>query len=259
MIDVLAAEWLKLRTARSTLVTLAVIVLAMAGICALAWYGAHTWDGLAESDRAHFSMAPLESLLLLVVEISVAVSAASTITGEYAGGMIRDTLIAVPRRGRVLAAKALVVGGVALVVGPTCVFAGSYASRAVVADRPIRAFADAGTHTTALLLAQSLAVVVAALVGFGLGAALRSTTGTVTCLAGLLYVIPMVLQSLPAPWDRRVNSLTLDSLPGQLAGTGNPNSVYGSALPPAGAAVVSCLYVAVPLTVATIRMRREDA
>ncbi|WP_331766218.1 ABC transporter permease [Embleya sp. NBC_00896] len=259
MTDVLAAEWLKLRTVRSTFVVLAVVGIAMAGTCALAAYGAHTWDGLTASDREHFSLSPLESLFLVVAEMSMAVLGALTIGSEYAGGMIRDTLVAEPRRGRVLFAKAAVVGAVALAVGPACVFATSYLSRAIVGDRPIRAFTDASTHTTGLLLAQSLAVVVAALVGYGLGAALRSTTGAIVSLAGLLHVVPMVVQSLPAPWDRRVNSFTLDSLPGQLAGTGNAYSIYGSALPPAAAAGVMCAYVAAPLALATLRIHRRDA
>ena len=41
------------------------------------------------------------------------------ITGEYRRGMIRTTLAASPRRGRVLAAKAIVIGSVTFVAGLT--------------------------------------------------------------------------------------------------------------------------------------------
>ncbi|MFJ8744796.1 ABC transporter permease [Embleya sp. NPDC127516] len=258
MTDVLAAEWLKLRTVRSTYIVLAALAVAMAGTCALAAYGAHTWDGLSATDRAHFSMSPLEPLFLTVAEMSMAVLGALTITSEYAGGMIRDTLVAVPRRGRVVWAKAAVVGTFALALGSVCVFATSYLTRAVVGDRPIPAYTDAGAPTTGLLITQSLAITVAALVGYGLGAVLRSTAGTISAVAGLLYVVPMVAHNLPAPWDARAGSFALDSLPGQLAGTGNPYSIYGTTLPPIAAAAVMGAYAVVPPTVAAIRIRRRD-
>src|SRR6185503_7194936 len=38
-------------------------------------------------------------------------------TSEYRRGMIRTTFLASPQRGRVLAAKAVVIGGVAYVIG----------------------------------------------------------------------------------------------------------------------------------------------
>jgi ABC-type transport system involved in multi-copper enzyme maturation permease subunit len=49
--------------------------------------------------------------------IAVAVVATMFMTAEYRRGLIRTTLIASPRRGRMLAAKALVVGAVAFVAG----------------------------------------------------------------------------------------------------------------------------------------------
>jgi ABC-type transport system involved in multi-copper enzyme maturation permease subunit len=49
--------------------------------------------------------------------IAVAVVATMFMTAEYRRGLIRTTLAASPRRGRVLAAKALVVGAVAFVAG----------------------------------------------------------------------------------------------------------------------------------------------
>ena len=49
--------------------------------------------------------------------IAVVVVAAMFFTAEYRRGMIRVTLAASPRRGRVLAAKAVVIGAVAFVAG----------------------------------------------------------------------------------------------------------------------------------------------
>jgi ABC-type transport system involved in multi-copper enzyme maturation permease subunit len=49
--------------------------------------------------------------------IAIAVVATMFMTGEYRRGLIRTTLAASPRRGRVLAAKALVIGAVAFAAG----------------------------------------------------------------------------------------------------------------------------------------------
>jgi len=49
--------------------------------------------------------------------IAVAVVATLFMTGEYRRGLILTTLTASPRRGRVLAAKAIVIGSVAFVAG----------------------------------------------------------------------------------------------------------------------------------------------
>ena len=49
--------------------------------------------------------------------IAVAVVAAMFVTAEYRRGLIRVTLAASPRRGRVLAAKAIVIGAVAFAAG----------------------------------------------------------------------------------------------------------------------------------------------
>ena len=49
--------------------------------------------------------------------IALIVLAAMFVTGEYRRGLIRTTLTASPRRGRVLIAKAVVIAAVAFVVG----------------------------------------------------------------------------------------------------------------------------------------------
>ncbi len=49
--------------------------------------------------------------------IAVVVVAAMFITAEYRRGLIRTTLAASPRRGRVLAAKAIVIGAVTFAAG----------------------------------------------------------------------------------------------------------------------------------------------
>ncbi|MGW1976953.1 ABC transporter permease [Streptomyces sp. NPDC001889] len=256
--DVFAAEWLKLRTVRSTAHLLGTVAVAVALACVLAASIAGTWDGLSGAEREGVALSPLEPLVAVVAQIALAVLGTLTITSEYATGMIRTTVVAVPGRVRLLGAKAGVVGVTGLAAGLAGVFTTSWLTRAIVGDRPVPFFSDESSHTPGLLFALSASVMALALLGLGLGALLRSTTGAVVTVVVLLYVGPLLTQHLPGPWGDRVTSLLPGSLPGQLAGTGNDDSVYGAVLPPWAAAAVLCLYALLPLAVAAVRMRGRD-
>jgi hypothetical protein len=99
-------EWIKLRSLRSTWLTLAIAVAASAGI-ALAIGSSSTTSG------GMFVGNTLVGMLIGVLLIGVA--GVLAMTSEYTSGTIRATFAAAPRRLRVLAAKAAVVGAVALI------------------------------------------------------------------------------------------------------------------------------------------------
>ena len=116
MADVLAAEWRKTLTARSTHIILGVVALFTGLMVLLAVYFVSVWDSLPPEGRANASLGGLPELLGWILSLCMAVFGTLAITSEYASGMIRTTFIAMPRRGRVLAAKALIVAGVTFVV-----------------------------------------------------------------------------------------------------------------------------------------------
>ncbi|MFD0662172.1 ABC transporter permease subunit [Thermocatellispora tengchongensis] len=195
----------------------------------------------------------------MVASLAMAVLGMLAITSEHATGMIRATYAAIPDRRRVLAAKAAVVGAVALVTGQVTVLGTAALEKLIVAGRPIRGqSAQSIAEQLPHILAMGLMVAVFALFGLGLGAILRSTPGALSTLAGLWYVLPIVVNNLPEPWHEWVGSVLPGALAGQLAGTGNPNSVYGSSLPPAAALAVMAAYAVVPLAVAVHLDRRRD-
>jgi ABC-2 type transport system permease protein len=180
------------------------------------------------------------------------------ITSEYATGMIRASLVAVPRRWPVLAAKASVLAALGLVVGPLVVFATYFVSRSMIGDRFNGAYLTPVADKLPLLIVSSLSVVVFALIGLGLGTTLRSTAGAIVGLVGLVYVIPVVVGNLPEPWSERIGSLMLGGLPRQIIGDSNAESVYGSLLSPAGAVAVLVAYAALPLATGALLLRRKD-
>ena len=85
------------------------LVVVMVGISVLA-----AWGSTVEAVDPGSSMntAQLLSAGYQVAQLAVAVLGVLTITGEYSTGMIRSTLVAVPRRVPVLTAKALVLSSV---------------------------------------------------------------------------------------------------------------------------------------------------
>lgn len=258
MTGILPAEWLKLRSVRSTWYVVGVVALVTAGALLLSWYGAHLWDTLPAARRTHLAVAPPTPLIEPVLEICLGVLGVLTLAGEHGRGTIAATLTAVPRRGTVFAAKTVVTAGVALIVGLAAVVGTSLGGRALVGDRPIAGLTDAATRSTPLLFAYAGSVVVAALLGLAVGAILRSTVGAIVCLVGIVYVVPMVVWHLPDPVGRWASSLVLDALPQQAVGLHNEHSVYGDALPAPVALAVLAAYAVVPLTVAAVLFRRRD-
>ena len=120
MIDVVAAEWLKLRTLRSNRYLLAfslVSVLLCAGVAYLVIRG---YDGQTGDDRLRFdSLGAGVGTGLPVAYFVMGALGALSITSEYASGMIHTSLAAVPRRRLLLFAKipplaAVTLGAVAL-------------------------------------------------------------------------------------------------------------------------------------------------
>jgi hypothetical protein len=126
------------------------------------------------------------------------------ITSEYGTGMIRATLAAVPQRRVLLAAKALVL---------TAAVAATAIAGCLAAYLMFQAFLPAGSpmHTTLATPAVARAVTgaglyltVLALLGFGLGAVLRSSAGAVAALFGLLFIPTLLAALLPQSWQDRI-------------------------------------------------------
>ncbi len=104
--NLMRSEWTKLRSLRSTYWTAIVAVIAAIGITiigALEFVQHFAPDQLEGFDAANFSVQGL-----YLSQIALGALGVMTITGEYATGMIRTTLTAVPQRRVVIAIKGLV-------------------------------------------------------------------------------------------------------------------------------------------------------
>jgi ABC-type transport system involved in multi-copper enzyme maturation permease subunit len=259
MLDVLAAEWWKLRSVRSTYAVLAVTAAFTGIVVLLAFQMAHVWDGLDADRRDDLLLRPLQEMASWVASLSLGVLGVLSATSEYRTGMIRTSITAVPRRTTLLAAKAAVVAVVAAVAGQAAAVGAFLGTRAVIGDRP---FADQRAPIAQdlpdIVLAGTV-VPVFALLGLAFGVLLRSAAGAIVALVFVWHMLPVLVQHLPGPWGERAGSVMLAGLPRQMAGLSAENSIYGDLLSPGQAAAVLAGYALVPLALAAFVLTRRDA
>jgi ABC-type transport system involved in multi-copper enzyme maturation permease subunit len=196
------AEWIKLFSLRSSWITLAVAVIAVIGLGALfsAVTAAH-WSEIRPEERLHFDPVGVSLRGVMLAQLVIGVLGALVITGEYATGMIRSSLMAVPRRLPVLVAKAVVFAGVTFVLMVVSAFIAFFVGQAAL-----------GSHGTTLgvghalrpIVGVALYLTVVALFALGLGFALRNTAGTIATVFALLLVVPGLAQLLPTSWQPHV-------------------------------------------------------
>jgi ABC-2 type transport system permease protein len=207
--DLLAAEWIKLWSLRSTSWVLGLGALAIIGMAAQGSLDAYNeWPTFRPMERASFnplneSFSGMSAILMMIGAGSVG---ALVIVGEYATGLIRTTLTAVPARGRVVAAKAVVVAGVMLAAGAFVSVAAFGVSQAILSGRGIGAsLGDPGVLR--VITANALLAPVSALAGMGLGALLRHTAASVVAVCGVLVVLPGSFKPNVHQWANELYAL----------------------------------------------------
>ncbi|WEG11128.1 ABC transporter permease [Pullulanibacillus sp. KACC 23026] len=259
--DILASEWLKLRSVRWTWFTIACTLLGIVASVCIAWNVVHMWEGATPMNRHHITVTPLTaSVTALVVDLCLGILGVLSITGEYSTGMISTSLVAVPRRHVFLLAKILVVMIVSLFVGEVVIFTSYFCTHWVIGNRPIPNLTAPLSQEIPVLLCLGLGGAVFALVGLGLGFILRSTAGAITTLiAGFLYLIEIVAIHLPTPWNTRLLSITIQYLVGELSGKPQLAAINHSLLSPIWATVCLASYVFFVLGIAYVFLKRRDA
>ncbi|MFF8830046.1 ABC transporter permease [Streptomyces sp. NPDC015131] len=189
--DALASEWTKIRSVRSTMWTLGVMILLMVGVGVLSIVAINATD----VDMGGESALPLGFNGVLLGTICVVTLGVLTIASEYGTGMIRTTLTACPSRSRVLAAKAIVFFLLTLVV--TAITA---AVVAALQTSMIEAGTATGEEWVRATVGAGLFTAVLGLLALGVGALVRHSAGAITIMIGVILlplVAAMFMSSLP--------------------------------------------------------------
>jgi ABC-type transport system involved in multi-copper enzyme maturation permease subunit len=251
---VIRSEWVKLRTLRSTYITLAVTLVLFIGISALVCgvRAAH-WPPRDPHDALTFNPVFTSLIGVQFAQLSVGVLGVLMFSGEYSTGMIRATLTAVPKRLPVLGAKLLVFSAVIAVISLVSSFAAFFAGQSLLSAKHIQTTLSA-PGVTREVIGAALYVVVVAVLAVALGAILRSTAGGISCLVGLFFVLPPIMDVLPTSWSNTIGPY----LP-QAAGQALWARPDGAHLAPWAGFGVFCAWAAAAVLLAAVALLRRDA
>jgi ABC-type transport system involved in multi-copper enzyme maturation permease subunit len=211
---------------------------------------------LNPDDLAHVDVVQLALAGLHLSQVAFGVLGALVITGEYGTGMIRTTFAAVPRRRAVLAAKALVFAGAALVTATVSTVAAYLTFLAALPADTLTGTAWTAPGVTRAVLGGGLYLTAYGLLGVGLGAVLRSSAGAIATLLGVLFVPPLLLDILPGSWKTTVGPYIPMQSGSQIFVAARREVV---SLGPWTGFGVFCLYAAVALLAGFIVIKRRDA
>lgn len=252
-VRVLGSEWIKMRSLRSTTLTLLAAVIAMIGIGWIVGYATNAhWATMAPDERAGFNAIDRSLAGYHLAQLAVGVLGVLLISGEYATGMIRATFSAVPSRLPVLWAKAALFASVTFVLMLAASFAAFLGGQQFL-----------GTHGTTLSAIHALRDVVGAagyltliaVFAVALGFLIRSTAGGIATLFGLLLVLPGIGQVLPTSWQRH----TLPYLPSNAGASIFSEHTDPGSLSSGTGSVVLLIWVAVALIAAAVLVKKRDA
>jgi hypothetical protein len=196
--NLLASEWTKIRSVRSTYWTLIAAAATTIGLSAIicAVFVAQ-YAHLTPQDKAGFDPASASLTGGILGQFAIAVLGVLVITGEYASGMIRTTFAAVPRRLTVLAAKVAVFGTLTLAATSTACFIAFFIGQAILSAKDI-GVSIAAPHALRTVVGTALYLTILGLLSLGLGALLRKTAGAISAVVGILFVLPVLASFLPS-------------------------------------------------------------
>jgi ABC-2 type transport system permease protein len=256
-LDVARSEWTKLRTVRSTYWTLLVAALGMVGFGALlcAAYVRHYTDETAA--QAGFDPAGYSLSGFFLAQLAIGTLGVVVITSEYQTGSIRATLAATPQRTTVLVAKAAVFAAVAAATGIAASLGSFLVGQAILAQKHLQTQLS-NPAAVRSVFGAGLYLAVLGLLGLGLGTLIRRTAGAVATVVGLIVILPVLVQGLPATWQDTITRY-LPSTAGQAVIGHTRFTSPGHQLSPWAGLGLFAAYTAATLTAAAITLNRRDA
>jgi ABC-2 type transport system permease protein len=253
--DALRSEWVKLRSVRSTFWALTVTVVLGVGLgAAISAATAHGYARSSVPGKLSWDPTGISLTGIAIAQLGIAVLGVLCISSEYSSGMIRTSLIAVPKRGRVLAAKSLVLALVTFVVGEVTSFAAFFVGQALISGHaPHAALGDPGVARA--VAGGGLYLAALAVLSVAAGALLRHPAAAIASMMAVALVLPVIGQALPDSWRNPVTEFWPTQAGAQLL------SVYHSAhtFQPWPGFGVMCLFVAIVYAIAWTLLDRRDA
>jgi ABC-2 type transport system permease protein len=256
----IAAEWIKLRTVRSTVITLVVALVLAVGFGALACerLAQHLSEFSSPFQRADYmrGLDPTSQSLIgnAIAQLAIGALGVLVVTSEFGSGMIRASIIAMPQRQRWIGAKLAVFTGVALVVGQLLTFTSFWVGQAMLSSQ--HAGVSLG-HPGVLksVVATGLYVALVGLLGATLGLIIKHTAGALTTLLGAIFVLPAITSAFPEPLQGHVARFLPESIGERAATVGQLSERFSTW---EGIALMAG-YALILFVVGSVLLQRRDA
>ncbi|MBO0729798.1 MAG: ABC transporter permease, partial [Acidimicrobiaceae bacterium] len=187
--EAMVAEWIKFTSVRSHRFTLAAFGILSAGVS----IAVGAANGAQWAHASHNGYDPTNQALagLAIGQLAIGVLGALVITGEFSSGSIRSTLAAVPRRPRMLLAKAAVFWATALVACEVITWLVFFAGQVASGPAPHATLGQPGVARAILLTGAFLPLL--GLFALGVGTLVRNSAGAIAIFVGFVFVVPLVL------------------------------------------------------------------
>lgn len=255
----LAAEWTKIRSVRSTVWTLLVFVVVAIGFSALiATVISNTWNS-AGNHPNHVTLVTDPTAVLFgagfgLGQLAMCVLGVIVISSEYSTGAIRSSLLAVPRRIPMLTAKALIFALLDFVVSAITVFAVFFITTAIL--RSHISITLSTTGVTRACIGGILYLTVLGLFSLAIGGLIRHTAGAIATVIALVLVVPPLISLIPGTIANHIHGY-LPTIAGQLVAQTSQQS--GDVLSPWQGFGVFCIWTVVLLGACGYLLVHRDA
>jgi ABC-2 type transport system permease protein len=257
----LLSEWTKIRSVRSTVWTLVLFVVITIGLTVLVTsLVSATWDSgprhlARDATIATDPIGVIMGVSVALGQLTICVLGVLVISTEYSTGVIRASLLAVPRRLSMLLAKVTVFAFLIVVLAEIVVFAAFFTGSAILHSHVSISLGE--PNLTRSVVGAGLYLTVLGLFAVGIGGLIRHTAGAISAVIGIVLILPIITSLLPSnTWDNHINAYT-PTMAGQMVA--HAHQASGDLLTAWQGFGVECIWAAVALAGAAFLLHRRDA
>lgn len=259
---IVRSEFIKLTSLRSTASLLGSVLVFGIGVSVLFALTLES-AGVPSVGSVAFTLDSVTLGTLLFGQIIAGVWGVLAITSEYSSGTIQPSLIAVPRRAPILAAKALVVFPLATLTALVSVLGSWALTYPVYSGWGIQSPLTEPGMVPALV-GGAVYIGLCAVFGLGVGCLLRSAVGGSVVVFCLTLLAPVLLSVLPTSEPiRAVRVFLLSHAGDSMVRLGDPQvgfvDLTQQYLSPAGGWLTAVAWALAALVVGWFALRRRDA
>ena len=250
----LAAEWIKLRSLRSMLLTPLLGAVVSIGVADSAVRNNATgWAHLDSVQKAQFDPLSVNFNFVIIGILLFGVLGALVATNEYGSGLIRTTLAATPQRGLLLAAKAILAGVALFTLAMVITFTTFFTGQAILSGAHAPHVSLGDHNVLGHLLGTVYYMTAAGLIGLFTGVLVRSAAAAVTSMFGLLLVLPLLADKITP------DAVTRHTVPYLPLNLGDEMLHHHPGLSPGSAVAGLAAWVLILAAAAAFSLRGRDA